>query len=368
MNRKTLIRLGRENGWKGNDLESFKSWAIDEGIETMKVGGETVNLDQIEKVWAKTVTVSISADAGEDVVVEDASAMTEEMDEELDEKMSDEDEAAEKSVKSAKVKRSQDNVRAWRKASVPAIHDSNSAGWSRKAYNHKAKQGQTVFADADMAEFYAATARLNSMAFHGYEQKSNDISIVTKAGASYDASLGGVLVPDSYSDQMIELLPKYGTAREYAGVYQMGAPREFIPRFGADATTYKVAENTATTESQPSFDGVWLNAEEIATLTLMPLRLLRNAAVDVADAVARSQARSQAKFEDQSFWNGSNGFSGVVSSVGSSSTHTVSGASAYTDVTVTDVQTWISKLPDWVDDYEDQIAIYCHKSVDEQIF
>jgi len=246
--------------------------------------------------------------------------------------------------------------------------ESTERSWARKSYNHKAANNQTVFADADMAEFYLACTRLNSMGQRGYSQKRVDIELVTKTGATYDNSLGGVLIPDHFSTEMIELIPSYGTAREYAGVYPMAGLREFVPRFGDDAVTYNLAEGVEATESKPTFDGIWLNAEEIGTLSLLPLRLLDNAAINVADVVARSHARSRAKFEDNSFWNSANNFAGVSSKIGASSTHTVSGASAYTNVTVLDAQTFISKIPDWVDNHTEDLAIYCHRSIDDQVF
>ena len=367
MNRKTLIRLGRENGWKGNDLESFKSWAIDEGIETMKVGGETVNLDQIEKVWAKTVTVSISADAGEDVVVEDASAMTEEMDEELDEKMSDEDEAAEKSVKSAKVKRSQDNVRAWRKASSPASGGGFSAtDAAKKAYDRAIKSGERLtrtgarplFLDADRSEYFGAKARLVAMSGRDYPQRDADEKIAQKTGLTSQNSTGGALVFYEELPELIENLEQNGAARRAIGVTNMRDGEQTVSKISGDVTMYDIGEGDAITASDPTYGNVKLVAAKTAALVRQSSELLNDTAFNIGDVLARSINRAVGTWEDESVFLGSHNRQGVNDLVGANTSFDAALSASWSEFTISDIQDTLGKLPAWAFD-DPNFGIVC---------
>jgi HK97 family phage major capsid protein len=361
MNRKTLIRLGRENGWTGKTLESFKSWATDEGIEEMKVGGETVTLDQIDTVWAKTVTVSISADAGEDVAVEDASeaAVEEMVDEDEDAtKSEDEDEAAEKS---AKIARSKSNVRQWRKASVPNVRTSKTGYNSKEArtkaaYDQAVSSGEKkfmgkdiVFSSADEQEQFGAAARLciTKGGHQAYNKLADDIAIVgTKAGSTTDNAWAGTLIVSEVAPAIIDLLHQYGAARQLAGVTDMPDGVYDTKRKTADMSFAYTAENDTIAETNPTYDQVELVAKKMAGIARLSNELLNDSAFDLGGEVARSTRAGANLFEDQDFFNGTHGaHGGLAGAMDSDSTYDAALSASWDDYTIAKLQAWIGKVP-----------------------
>lgn len=370
MNRKTLIRLGRENGWKGGDLESFKSWMVDEAIETVKVGGETVTLDQIDKVWSKTVTVSVSADAGEEVVVEDASAMTEEMDEELEEKMGDdEDEAAEKSAaRAARAKRTGDGVRKWRNASTPSNKSgfTSTADAAKKSYDRAIKEGtrlsrtgaRPLFLDADRSEYFGAKARLVSMSGRDYPQRDNDEKIVAKTGLTSLNSTGGALVFYEELPELIENLEQNGAARRAIGVTNMRDGEQTVSKISGDVTMYDIGEGDAITASDPTYGNVKLVAAKTAALVRQSSELLNDSAFNIGDVLARSINRAVGTWEDESVFLGSHNRQGVNDLVGANTSFDAELTAAWSEFTISDIQDTLAKLPAWAFD-DPNFGIVC---------
>lgn len=364
MNRKTLIRLGRENGWKGDTLESFKSWATDEGIDEIKVGGESVTLDQIDSVWAKTVTISIAADAGEEVVVEDGSEPATEMEDgDEAEKMSDEDEAAEKS---AKVKRSQGRVREWRKASSPASkrHSPNDA--AKKAYDRAVKEGtrlsrtgqRPLFLDADRAEYFGAKARLVSMAGRDYAQRDADEKIAQKTGLTSNNATGGALVFYEELPELIENLEQNGAARRAIGVTNMRDGEQTVAKISGDVTMYDIGEGDAITASDPTLGNVKLVASKTAALVRQSSELLNDSAFNIGDILARSINRAVGTWEDESVFLGSHNRQGVSDLVGANTTFDAALSAAWSEFTISDIQDTLALLPAWAFD-DPNFGIVC---------
>ena len=209
MDRKTLVRAAKSAGWTGKTLDSLKEWAESEGIGEFRVGKDAVSFDKIDEVWAKTVTISVAADAGEDVVVNDGSAQTEEMDEdeELDAKSEDEAEdedrkqyEAWKRANATKKARSQETIRKINKINADAVNlRTSKTGYNsaeariKKMYDNAAKNGdlfrgkKPIFSSADEAEFTGAAIRLVATKDGQramYPNINNDRDIVGKAAGS----------------------------------------------------------------------------------------------------------------------------------------------------------------------------------------
>lgn len=380
MDRKTLVRAAKSAGWTGKTLDSLKEWAESEGIGEFRVGKDAVPFDKIEDVWAKTVTISVAADSGEDVVVNDGSAQTEEMDEDEDLEAKSEDEAEDEDRKQfeafkkfnrERAQKSADTVRKINRANANAVNKANGRIGDREsaaksAYDRAVKNNSrlrstnksAVFRDADQAEAVGAAIRMTVMGAHPYSQKSRDEEIVSKAGSTFNPATGGALVFGEYSPELIELFDQYGVARQAVGVTQMAEGEKTVPRLDSDITVYDIGENDAITASDEGYSNVTLNATKTGALKRMPSELLNDAAINVADVIARSAARAVGKWEDESYFLGQHNRTGINNLIGTNGTDVFdSDSGGWSGITISDIQTAIGLLPGWA--HAAGISIVC---------
>jgi HK97 family phage major capsid protein len=250
-----------------------------------------------------------------------------------------------------------------------ASHDRTA---ERKRYDRKAARGETAYSCSDVAEIANSWYRINWLSGTknaDYEWKSYDLDVITKAGSVFDNTLGGFLVPEGVSAEMIELKAQYGVARQLAGFESMPLPKWNVNRFGDDVAVYKTAEGVAMTASDMTFSQVTLSSEEIAALSVMSNRLVNLSPIQMGDTFGRSAARGFGKYEDDSFFNGANGFEGLASKVGANSTKDCTGLTAWSGITLDDLLEWKSLLPDYTNNFsEDEIVISCSRAVFNQVF
>ena len=389
---KMLMAAALASGFTGSSVAELKSWMFGLGADTITIeGGEVIKMSEIDDIYKSrkklTLTIDEDDEDGDPLVIDNRKKA-----DEGDDLMDDDQEAAKRRKARQQKQALQDGAGAdWAGAITGEVEDEartkirgkNSAERMRnigqtKRYNLRAANGLTVFEDADAAEAITAKRRLDMAGTRDYPQKARDQEIVeywTKAGSVYDATTGGLLLPTGYSTDMIRVVPGYGTAREaVGGLYPMERTKEFVPRFGTSVAFGLSKEGVASDETQPSFDGVWLDAREVSGLIVLPKRLLQHSAINIADVLATDIENSKKKYEDRAFWRGINDkdgnvdWQGVEQKVGTNTSHTVSGLSSITGITLTDCLEWTATLPDEADQFEDDIAIYCHRSVDELIF
>lgn len=242
----------------------------------------------------------------------------------------------------------------------------------RKSYDRKAQSGETAYSCSDVAEVAGAWYRhswLSGTKHHDYAFRAYDEDVLTKAGSVFDNSLGGFLVPETFANEMIELKAQHGVARQLSPVVVMPTPKWSTPRFEDDVVVYKTAEGQAMTESDVTFSQVTLLSEEIAAFSRQSNRLVNLSPIAAADTFSRSASRATGKYEDDSFFNGANGFEGLASKIGATSTLDVTSATAFSSVTLDQLLEWKSKLPAYVDNFTvDEIPITCTRPVFEQVF
>jgi HK97 family phage major capsid protein len=75
-------------------------------------------------------------------------------------------------------------------------------------------------------------------------------------------------------------------------------------RRASGVTAYYVGENASITESQKGWDQITLTAKKLACLTRISTELAEDAAINVADDLAREMAYALATAEDTAGWNG----------------------------------------------------------------
>lgn len=169
-------------------------------------------------------------------------------------------------------------------------------------------------------------------------------------------SAGGFLVPDEFASTIIDLQEEYGVARQECNVWPMSSDHTTIPRRTGGLTVYAVGETDAATASDLAFDQVSLTAKEWVTLTRIAQALSEDAAVSVADRVAREIAIAFATKEDDCWINGDgtgatyHGIQGIHDKFGDGTSYAggvnaASGVDTFAEVTATDLATAMAALP-----------------------
>ena len=370
MNRKELIRLAKRLGWKGATLKELKAWADENGYGAIQEtpDSEQVNVEDFDTVWAKTVT--IVADAGEDVVVQDGSADSAMEDDEDADSKADEDEdedAVEKSARNAtlsknaaKHRKSQEAFSAVKRASLPNLRTSktgyNSAeAHAKQAYDRAIRDGgmvrgkRPVFNSSDECEQFGAAFRLMATkgGFRDYSRLSDDLAIIGKtAGSTTDNAWAGTLIVSEVAPQIIDLLHDYGAARQAAGVTDMPDGVFDTKRKTGDMSFSYVSENGTITETNPSYDQVELVARKVAGIARLSNEMLNDSAFPLGDEVVRSSAAGAGYFEDQDYFLGTHGtHGGLAGAIDSDSTYDATLSSGWEDYTIAKLQAWRGMVP-----------------------
>lgn len=378
MNRKQLIKWLKKNGYTGDlTLDAVKSWLQLEGydpdsLDALNAKGEKERV-ALKAVWDKTNTAAIEAEGEGKGKKGRGSTAT-----------ADEDDDEEGGTKGriadleAQLKNLQEKQRlgAGNGGNRIAQIEADDRGLERtakdfqniarrKAYESRIKSGEAAFPDADIAEGFAAYARLAIAKTAGvdYEQKRADVEIVKASQVEYDDTLGGSLVPVEYSTFYQKIRERYGRARQLARVVTMSRDVQEFPRRGlgtaASITVSGSSEGGTLTASTFQTGRVKLVAQKLGGLVTVSSELMRDAALNVSDLVADEIGWSFGVSEDQDFINGDgtstyHGFNGVINTLqGLNATHAniaglneVEGTTAWSSVTLGDMETTASLLPD----------------------
>lgn len=133
--------------------------------------------------------------------------------------------------------------------------------------------------------------------------RENGIRIERAASEGVNTA-GGFLVPEEFSQTIIDLREEYGTFRSYAKVVPMSRDVMNIPRRVSGLTAYWVAENALITESQKVWGSVNLVAKKLAAFSRFSTELEEDAIINIADDLANEIAYAFAQAEDAAGWNG----------------------------------------------------------------
>ena len=181
----------------------------------------------------------------------------------------------------------------------------------------------------------------------------NRIGVNAKAQSTTSNSLGGALIPEILSNDLIRLVEEYGVARSSATVYQMPSDTLLVPRQTAGVDGEWVGESTAATEDETEFSNVQLTAKKRKTLTRMPTELVEDAVINVGDLTARNIALDFAKAEDDAAFNGDGtstygGIVGVLNFAGTASIATaVTGNTSFGELELVDFHEVTGQLPEY---------------------
>ena len=198
-----------------------------------------------------------------------------------------------------------------------------------------------------------------------------DQGIETRDMGGQVNSLGGVLVPEEFSNTLIRLVEQYGISSGIAQNITMSSDTLLVPRRLTGVTGYWIGENTTITTSDPTATMVQLVARKLAAATRVSNELLLDNAISVADWLAQEFSLEISKRIDEAFFNGTGagttygGIWGLLPKI-NDGTHTasiVSAASTHTTVATLDTKDFnsaLAKLPRYA---INSAAWYMHPSV-----
>jgi HK97 family phage major capsid protein len=119
-----------------------------------------------------------------------------------------------------------------------------------------------------------------------------------------DETAGGYLAPAEFVAQVLKVVTQFSPLRQAATVGTTSAGSVILPKRTAIPTGYWVGETEDRTATQPSYGQLEIPVSEAACYVDVSQRLLEDAAVDVAQEVARDLAEEFGRLEGQAFING----------------------------------------------------------------
>lgn len=225
--------------------------------------------------------------------------------------------------------------------------------------------------------WFAATMLGNPIA----KRRCDEHGIEWRAAlAESDNSLGGALVPNEFSQAIIDLREEYGVFRANTRVVPMTSETLTIPRVASGSTAYYVGENSEVPESNMTFNSVNLTARKLAVLQKMSTEIAEDAFVDVADQMARDAALQLAIQEDLAGFigDGTSTYGGIFgiakrlddgngdgAATLKGSVYAASGHDTFAEVDVTDLTTVMAQLPQYA---RRNAKWYCSQVAQDLIF
>ncbi len=168
-------------------------------------------------------------------------------------------------------------------------------------------------------------------------------------------TLGGFIVPDEFSQAIIDLREEYGVFRRETRVVPMGSDTMNIPRRDGGLTAYFVGESDSITESDKTWGNVNLTAKKLAVLTRMSSDLAEDAIIDLADDLASEIAYAFAQKEDDCGFNGdgSSSFGGIVGvrtkiidgNYGAGAVNATTNTNTFAEIIAADLANMMAALP-----------------------
>lgn len=204
---------------------------------------------------------------------------------------------------------------------------------------------------------YRAGMHLKAHLFNDADARRwcHDHNVESRAQAGTINSLGGVLVSEELSGEIIRLVEEYGAFPQYARRVPMSSDTLVIARRTGGLTARPVGENSEITSSDVTFDNVELVAKIWGIANRVPNSLLEDSVIDLADAMAIEVAQSFAEaFDDAGFiGDGTSAYHGVrgVNTRIVEAAHTksvvtaASGNNTFDTLDLTDFTSLVSRLP-----------------------
>ncbi len=182
-----------------------------------------------------------------------------------------------------------------------------------------------------------------------------DHGVESRAQAGGINSLGGVLVSDEMSAEIVRLVEEFGAFPANARRVAMNSDSMLFARRTGGLSARPIGENAAPATSDVTFDNVNLIAKLWGIDNRIPNSLMEDSVIDLADAMAVEVAQSFAEAFDNAglIGDGSSTYHGTVGVATAiiDGTHTASVVNAATnndvfaDLTLTDYTAVVARLP-----------------------
>ena len=130
-------------------------------------------------------------------------------------------------------------------------------------------------------------------------------AVAAKALSTTGASTGGALVPQQFTDEIIDLLRARAVVRR-AGprFYDMPGGNLTIPRAINTSAAFYLGELDDIAASQPTYDDLQLNAKKLTVLASVSNDLIRRAPIDIEEVIRDDFVETMALREDVAFLTG----------------------------------------------------------------
>lgn len=109
-------------------------------------------------------------------------------------------------------------------------------------------------------------------------------------------------MPTDYNSQVVELVWKYGQARQYATVYPLGTITVKLPKLTTSPKFGPIAIAVAIGEKSPQFDWVTFTAVKYGGIIRFPSEIDADSIVPLGNFIARYIAREMAVVEDANYF------------------------------------------------------------------
>ena len=182
-------------------------------------------------------------------------------------------------------------------------------------------------------------------------QKAQDKGIYA-AQTEGTNSAGGFLTPDALSDAVINVRETTGVAPALLRRVPMPSDSFDLPKRSSGQTVYYPGEASAITASDKAYAQIALTAVKRAVMTQVSNELIQDSIIDVMDDIALEAGHALAFQADNEMINGDGSSSygsvtGLISGVAAGNTVTMSsGNTAFTDITLADLHSCVSKVGD----------------------
>lgn len=235
---------------------------------------------------------------------------------------------------------------------APAVEEKRHFAVPKAVGNLKAFTGPNAEERA-----YRAGMHLKATLFNDSEARRwcEDHRVESRAQAGGVNSLGGVLVSDEMSSEIIRLVEEFGAFPQYARRVPMSSDTLVIARRTGGLAARAVGENTEVSTSDVTFDNVQLVAKIWGVANRVPNSLLEDSIIDLADAMAVEVAQAFAESFDNAGFIGDgtstyHGTVGVTTKINDGS-HTksvvnaASGNNTFDNLDLNDFTNTVSRLP-----------------------
>jgi len=105
-------------------------------------------------------------------------------------------------------------------------------------------------------------------------------------------------LPTMYSQQVVELVWKYGQARQFATVYPLGQGTTKLPQLKTSPSFGFISQSASITEKSPQIQFVTFNPQKAGGLVRIPSEIDADSIVPLGQFLARYVAREMARWED----------------------------------------------------------------------